>query len=102
MPSSKSYLVLYSSIYNVPLAHTIISNTFQFADSEIQDWEYGHENHDEPRRFIFEPNDWNPDRLDCAQWAKVATSAGIKFAALTAKHHMALENIRSDYGVGIG
>ncbi|MGG4394080.1 alpha-L-fucosidase [Paenibacillus thiaminolyticus] len=63
------------------------SATFQFADSEIQDWEYDHENHDEPRRFIFESQDWNPVRLNCAQWAQAATSAGMKFAALTAKHH---------------
>lgn len=63
------------------------SATFQFADTEIQDWEYGYENHDEPRRFIFDPVDWNPVRLDCAQWAQAAKSAGMKFAALTAKHH---------------
>ncbi|WP_169083927.1 alpha-L-fucosidase [Paenibacillus sp. PL91] len=63
------------------------SATFQFADTEIQDWEYGHENNDEPRMFKFDPIDWNPDRLDCAQWAKAAKSAGMKFAALTAKHH---------------
>jgi alpha-L-fucosidase len=63
------------------------SAAFQFADTEIQDWEYGHENHDEPRRFLFDPKDWNPDRLNCAQWAQAAKSAGMKFAALTAKHH---------------
>ncbi|MFC3745148.1 alpha-L-fucosidase [Paenibacillus sp. GCM10012306] len=63
------------------------SATFQFADTEVEDWEYGHENNDEPRRFIFDPKDWNPTQLDCAQWAKAAKSAGMKFAALTAKHH---------------
>lgn len=63
------------------------SATFQFAETEIKDWEYGHENHDEPRRFPFDPKLWNPEQLDCAQWAKAARSAGMKFAALTAKHH---------------
>ncbi|MFF2481597.1 alpha-L-fucosidase [Paenibacillus sp. NPDC058071] len=63
------------------------SATFQFADSEIIDWEYDHENNDEPRRFVFDPKNWNPTRLDCAQWAKAAKTAGMKFAALTAKHH---------------
>ncbi|MWV42477.1 alpha-L-fucosidase [Paenibacillus sp. HJL G12] len=63
------------------------SATFQFADHEIEDWEYGHENNDEPRRYIFDPINWNPADLDCKQWAKAAKSAGMKFAALTAKHH---------------
>ncbi|MFF2090858.1 alpha-L-fucosidase [Paenibacillus sp. NPDC058174] len=63
------------------------SATFQFAESEVEDWEYGHENNDEPRRFVFDPKDWNPAQLDCSQWAKAAKSAGMKFAALTAKHH---------------
>lgn len=63
------------------------SATFQFADTEMKDWEYGHENHDEPRRFPFDPSDWNPDQLDCTQWAQAAKAAGMSFAALTAKHH---------------
>jgi len=63
------------------------SATFQFAEGEMQDWEYGHENDDEPRRYIFDPKDWKPDQLDCSQWAQAAKSAGMKFAALTAKHH---------------
>jgi len=63
------------------------SATFQFASSEIEDWEYSHENHGAPRRFVFDPQDWNPDQLDCAQWAGAAKSAGMTFAALTAKHH---------------
>ncbi|MEK5639141.1 alpha-L-fucosidase [Paenibacillus rhizosphaerae] len=63
------------------------SATFQFADSDIIDWEYDHENGDEPRRFPFDPKDWNPEQLDCSQWAKAAKSAGMSFAALTAKHH---------------
>lgn len=63
------------------------SATFQFADSEIEDWEYAHENHGAPRKFVFDPQEWSPDKLDCAQWAKAAKSAGMTFAALTAKHH---------------
>jgi alpha-L-fucosidase len=63
------------------------SATFQFADTEIEDWEYGYENHGELRRFPFNPKDWNPIGLDCRQWAKAAKSANMKFAALTAKHH---------------
>lgn len=63
------------------------SATFQFADTEMEDWEYGHENHDEPRRYPFDPRDWNPAQLDCAQWARAAKSAGMTFSALTAKHH---------------
>ncbi|MEC0239745.1 alpha-L-fucosidase [Paenibacillus dokdonensis] len=63
------------------------SATFQFADTEMEDWEYGHENNNEPRRYIFEPKEWNPVELDCTQWAQAAKSAGMKFAAMTAKHH---------------
>ena len=30
---------------------------------------------------------WNPDSLDCGQWARAAKSAGMKFGLLTCKHH---------------
>lgn len=63
------------------------SATFQFADTEIKDWEYGHENNNEPRLYPFEPKNWNPTELDCEGWAKAAKSAGMAFSALTAKHH---------------
>ncbi|WP_326069218.1 alpha-L-fucosidase [Paenibacillus chibensis] len=63
------------------------SATYQFCDHEMIDWEYGHENDNEPRRYIFDPKDWNPEALDCSQWAKAAKSAGMTFAAMTAKHH---------------
>ena len=63
------------------------SATAQFHGSEIVDWEYDHENGDQPRRYPFSPSSWNPDRLDCRQWAAIAKSAGCRFAALTAKHH---------------
>lgn len=63
------------------------SATYQFNDSEIIDWEYDHENGDEPRRYPFDPKDFNPTNLDCSQWAEAASRLGAKFVALTAKHH---------------
>lgn len=63
------------------------SATSQFYNSDVIDWEFEHENNDEPRRYPFSPSQWNPYKLDCAQWAKAAKSAGCKFAALTVKHH---------------
>lgn len=63
------------------------SATFQFNKGEITDWEYGHENGGEPRRFPFCEKDWNPTDLDCRQWAAIAKSAGCRYAALTTKHH---------------
>lgn len=64
------------------------SATFQFsANPDVIDWEYDHENGGMPRRFPFDPQSWNPVRLDCAQWAGAGKAAGVEFAALTAKHH---------------
>jgi alpha-L-fucosidase len=63
------------------------SATFQFNDSDIIDWEYDSENGGEPRRYPFDPKDFNPENLDCSQWAEAASLLGAKFAALTAKHH---------------
>lgn len=63
------------------------SATVQFHSSEIIDWEFDHENGDEPRLYPFDEKDWNPGELDCGQWAAVAKSAGCRFAALTTKHH---------------
>lgn len=63
------------------------SATAQFHASEIIDWEYDHENGSQPRKYPFSPADWNPQALDCAQWAAIAKSAGCRFAALTTKHH---------------
>lgn len=63
------------------------SATFQFHDGEISDWEYEHENGGKPRLHPFAEKDWNPEKLDCAQWAKIAKSAGCRFAAMTTKHH---------------
>ncbi len=64
------------------------SATVQFHDNlDIIDWEYDYENGDQPRLFPFYPKDWNPEKLDCTQWAWAAKSAGCRFAALTTKHH---------------
>lgn len=63
------------------------SATFQFNHSEVEDWEYGHENFGEARKYPFDPKDWNPTELDCEGWAKAAKAAGCRFAALTTKHH---------------
>ena len=64
------------------------SATVQFHNHEIEDWEIDHENNDEiPRRYPFNEKDWNPTDLDCSQWAKIAKSAGCRFAAMTTKHH---------------
>ena len=64
------------------------SATFQFhSNPDVVDWEYNHENNGEPRRFPFDPQSWNPTKLDCAQWAEAGKAAGVEFAALTAKHH---------------
>lgn len=63
------------------------SATVQFCAGETVDWEYDCENGPQPRKYPFSPKDWNPDGLDCRQWAAIAKSAGCRFAALTAKHH---------------
>ncbi len=64
------------------------SATAQFHDNQtIIDWEYDHENGNQPRLFPFNPKDWNPEKLDCKQWALAAKRAGCRFAAMTAKHH---------------
>lgn len=63
------------------------SATVQFHDHEVEDWEFDHENGDLPRLYPFDEKDWNPEKLDCTQWAKIAKSAGCRFAAMTTKHH---------------
>ena len=73
------------------------SGTAQFYKGDIGDWEYGVENFGEPRLFPFDPKDWAPKEIDCAGWAKVAKSAGCRFAALTAKHHEGFANWPTAY-----
>lgn len=63
------------------------SATYQFHTGDIEDWEFGHENAGEPRRFPFDEGDFCPTELDCTQWARTAKAAGVRFAAFTAKHH---------------
>ncbi|MDF2540717.1 MAG: alpha-L-fucosidase-like protein [Herbinix sp.] len=73
------------------------SASFQFAEGDIVDWEYDHENNGEPRKFPFNPSMWNPTKLDCKQWAKAAKSAGMEFSALTTKHHEGFDLWPSGY-----
>ena len=64
------------------------SATAQFHNNpDVDDWEFDHENNNKPRQFPFDPKTWNPEKLDCKQWAKAAKNAGCQFAALTTKHH---------------
>ncbi len=63
------------------------SATQQFYKTSENDWEDHHENKGAPREHPFNPKDWNPNRLNCAQWARASKAMGAKFAALTAKHH---------------
>ena len=63
------------------------SGTIQFNTGDIEDWEYDHENAGKPRQFPFDERDWNPESIDCEQWAEVAKAAGFRFAAYTTKHH---------------
>ena len=73
------------------------SATFQFNSTEIRDWEYEHENGGAERQYPFNEVDWNPDKLDCRQWAKAAKSAKMEFAALTTKHHEGFDLWPSKY-----
>ena len=86
---SKSLTELQKDFVNMRFGMFIHFNsaTVQFHTGELVDWEYGHENYGKPRQFPFDPADWNPVDLDCAQWARAGKTAGVQFAALTTKHH---------------
>lgn len=43
------------------------------------------------------PNAFHPSGLDCEQWIRVASDAGMKYAVLTAKHHDGFSNWPSRY-----
>ncbi len=73
------------------------SATYQFSAGELVDWEYEHENGGKPRLHPFDPKDWNPAKLDPAQWARAAKAAGCEFAALTTKHHEGFDLWPSQY-----
>ena len=68
------------------------SGTMQFYKGDTEDWEYGVENGGAARKYPFDERDWAPKRIDCGKWARVAKSAGCRFAALTAKHHEGFAN----------
>ncbi len=61
------------------------------------DWEFGVFFHFGIRSFYPGHRDWdgiempsegfNPDKLDCEQWIKIAKEAGATYAILTCKHH---------------
>jgi alpha-L-fucosidase len=58
-------------------------------------------NHDWPDPDT-DPAVFNPRKLDCAQWAKAARSAGMRYGCLTAKHHSGFciwETKTTDYNV---
>ena len=64
------------------------SASVQFHSSkDVEDWEFFHENGGQPRKYPFDEQDWAPGKLDTDAWAKIAKSAGCRFAALTTKHH---------------
>lgn len=73
------------------------SATFQFHTGPVADWEHAYENENAPRIGKFDPRDWRPEQLDCTQWAKTAKKAGVKFSALTAKHHEGFNLWPSEY-----
>lgn len=63
------------------------SGSVQFNAIPVEDWEFDRENAGKPRLYPFDEKDWNPQKLDCDQWAAVAKSGGMKFATYTSKHH---------------
>lgn len=72
------------------------SSTYEFAKIG-GDWA------GEQRESRFDPRSWNPDQLDCNDWAKSAKSAGMRFAVLTTKHHDGFDlwdSAYTDYDIG--
>lgn len=73
----------------------------------FQDWEFGVFLHFGIRTFYEGHRDWDgkpmsptafqPEALDCDQWARTAADAGMQYAVLTAKHHDGFANWPSAY-----
>jgi alpha-L-fucosidase len=74
---------------------------------EFLDWEFGVFFHFGIRSFFPGHTDWdgkpmpasefNPKKLDCKQWIRIAKKAGAKYAILTCKHHDGFANWPSKY-----
>lgn len=74
---------------------------------DFQDWEFGIFNHFGIRTFYEGHKDWDgkkmdpekfqPDQLDCGQWADTARNGGARYMVLTAKHHDGFANWPSKY-----
>ena len=63
-------------------------------DSAYVEWRFGMYIHFNMNTFYpgwgesrVDPKTFAPTKLDCGQWARAAKSAGMKYAALTTKHH---------------
>lgn len=76
------------------LASAASAQTLQELQAQRVDWRFGMYIHFNMNTFYpgwandrVDPKMFNPTKLDCAQWAAAAKSAGMKFAALTTKHH---------------
>jgi alpha-L-fucosidase len=74
---------------------------------EYQDWEFGLFLHFGLRTFYEGYRDWderrmspiafNPSQLDCDQWVRTASQAGVRYMVLVAKHHDGFANWPSRY-----
>ena len=86
-----AYLQRQMKIVNAGLGQFIHFNsaTEQFCVmlDDVKDWEWQMENRTGIRKYPFDEKTWNPDQLDCRQWAEASGKLGAGFACLTAKHH---------------
>ncbi len=74
------------------------SATAQFhASADVIDWEIDHENRGKPRLYPFDEKCWNPKKLDCREWARIAKAGGARFSAYTAKHHEGFCTWKTEY-----
>lgn len=85
----------YSSIFLImPLLLSAQTKTLYQAQSDVVDWRFGMYIHFNMNTFNpgwgesrVDPKKFAPTKVDCGQWARAAKSAGMKFGALTTKHH---------------